>query len=358
LAEIDAPELDRQVSQARAALQQSQQQVNERRADVADARAQLELARITWERYRELAARGAIPQQDGDQQFAAFKRATASVSRADAAVESARSNVQANQANLDRLASLQQYERLLAPFTGIITARNFDLGALVSSSGASQGNPATAPGTSGGASTELFRMAQINVLRILLNVPQENAPSIRIGMPATVLVEEFHGKRFEGKVSRTANTLDMNARTMLTEVQIRNPDQSLLPGMYAQIELLTRNGNEAVLVPGDSIVADSRGILVAVVREFQNTQSPQSDTNNGVAPQSRRNELKRVHLQKVQVGYDYGSEVEITAGLHAGELVVVNPNDDVEEGVIVQPVLARHRDAAGGQSENGRGGAQ
>lgn len=311
LAEIDTPDLDQQVAQAGAALDQAHQQASQARADLESYRTQNDLARITFERYRTLVGKGAISRQDYDQQNTNFQAATARVRAGEANVGAADQNVHSAEANLARLTALQAFKLIRAPYDGIITARNFDVGALVGGSGASNG--------------ELYRMAQVNRLRIFIGVPQSNAPEIHVGDAASVTVAEYPGQVFNGTITRSALALDASARTLLTEVQVDNPRRILLPGMYAQVKLSNLRSSPPFLIPGDSLIADSRGLRVAAVRQDPSAAG-----------------VQRLHLQPVEVGRDYGPQIEIISGLSGTEFVVVNPGDDVDEGVEV-----RVRPAAG-----------
>jgi RND family efflux transporter MFP subunit len=224
---------------------------------------------------------------------------TANVSASEANVNAARQNVSANDANLRRLLDLQSFKKVRAPFDGVITLRNIDTGSLISS-----------------GSTLLFRIAQNNVLRIFVNVPQSDFSSFTVGMPAQITVSELPGKIFPGKVSRLSGALDTNTRTLLTEVEVLNAQGTLLPGMYAQVHFSITRTQPAVLVPGDAIVTRANGPMVAVV-----------DSDN------------TIHFRLVHLGRDFGTNVEILGGLEAGEKVVVNPTDDVREGVKVQTTM-------------------
>ena len=165
------------------------------------------------------------------------------------------------------------------------------------------------------AGRELFHVAEINVVRIFINVPQSSAPFVRPGQAADVTVQQLAGKVFSGKVARTADSLDPSSRTLLTEVDIRNPDYALLPGMYADVKLVNVRNQPPLLVPGDALVTRADGIRVALV----------TDGN-------------KVRFQKVRVGRDLGTETEILSGLNAGEMVIINPTDQVREGIEVKPV--------------------
>lgn len=181
LAEIEAPELDQQVQQARAALSQADRQLDQAKADLADAKAKMELARVTWDRYKVLVDHGAVSVQEGDNQLAAYRSTSAAVNSFEARIGSAEQNVQASRANLERLVTLQEFEKVRAPFDGVITARNFDVGALISGAGSSMGQSQSAGALSGPATGaqggELFRIAQTAILRVLVSVPEVNAPA-------------------------------------------------------------------------------------------------------------------------------------------------------------------------------------
>src|SRR5579884_1881676 len=353
LAEIDAPELDQQVAQGRAALAQAEQQLSQAQAQLQQNRAQLELNRITRDRYAVLVKRGALSRQEGDNQETAFRTQAEAVNSFEANVRAAEDNVRANRANLDRLIALRDFKNVRAPFTGVITARNFDLGALVSSStGGPQAGlltlPGSAPNSSAGSTAgELFRMAQIGILRILINVPQTATPDIHVGMGADVLVAEYAGRRFDGKVTRTANAVDLNSRTLLTEVDVQNPQQLLLPGMYAQIQLRTDRAAPPLLIPSDAVIADAAGMRVAVLANLPAEEQQQVEERERKLAEAERgaeqgdqqkpqSPPRRIHLQQVTVGRDYGAEMEILTGLQPGAYVVVNPSDVVKEGAVVR----------------------
>src|ERR1019366_984778 len=229
-------------------------------------------------------------------------------------------------ANLDRMLALQDYKNVRSPVAGVVTARNIDTGYLISSSGAAQGNsPLDLPGApgSGGqspaAGNEMFRVAQVGTLRILINVPQTSSPGIMIGMPVRVTVNEFPGRNFTGKVTRTASTLDPNSRTMQAQIDIANVDGKLMPGMYTQVYLQTHRDSPPLLVPGDSIMAGPGGMQVAILLEEPGKEG-----------------VRKIHLQTVQLGRDYGPQTEIIGGLDGSETVVVNPGDEVREGNVVK----------------------
>ncbi|HEY3835071.1 MAG TPA: efflux RND transporter periplasmic adaptor subunit [Bryobacteraceae bacterium] len=327
MAEIEAPELDQQVAQARAAVSQAQQQLSQARAALVQAESQRDLAKITSERYNNLVTKGAIARQDADTQQATYKTADALVEAQQANIRAAEDNVKQSQANLDRVMALQDYKNVKAPFEGVVTARNIDTGALISSSGAGQGvSPMDITGTPQANGNEMFRVAQIGTIRILASVPQTNAPGIFPGQTAEVTVNEFRGRTFDGKVTRTMNSLDPNSRTLLVEVQIPNRDGKLLPGMYSNIRFRSHRDSPPLLVPGDTIVAGNNGMQVAVLQ----------DAGQGA---------RKIHMQAVQIGRDYGTETEVLGGLAGTELVVVNPGDEVQEGAMVRTETASSKPA-------------
>jgi multidrug efflux pump subunit AcrA (membrane-fusion protein) len=346
LAEIEAPELDQQVQQARAALAQSQKQLDQAKADLGDARAKMELAEVTWNRYKVLVDHGAVSRQEGDQQMANFRSASAAISSVEARIGSADQNMQAIKSNLDRLLALQEFEKVRAPFRGVITVRNFDVGALISGTGASMGQSGGAPAT-GAQGGELFRIGQIDVLRVLIAVPETDTPGIRVGDAAVVLSQAFPDREFTGHITRSANAVDMTSRTMLTEIQLRNPDLILLPGMFVKVRMLRNRKQPPLLITGDSIITTAAGLRVAVLLDVE----PQRQQRLAEDPiRAYPSNARRVHLQPIQVGRDYGQEVEVISGLQGWEYVVVNPGDQIEEGAVVLPVAsARNQKQTGSQ---------
>ena len=320
MAEIEAPELDQQVAQARAAVSQAQQQLGQTKAALVQAQSQRDLAKVTSDRYANLVQRGAVARQDADQQLTNFKSADALVAAQQANVGAGEENVAQAQANLQRVLALQEFKSVRSPINGIVTVRNIDVGSLISAAGAGQGSATpTAASTAGSAGgNEMYRVAQIGTVRILESVPQQNAPSITIGMPAEVSVNELPDRKFIGKVVRTSNSFDPGSRTMLVEVQVANPDGKLLPGMYAEVRFRSHRPSPPLLIPGDALITNAAGPQVAVLLAEAGTQG------------------RKIHLQNVSVGRDYGPETEITGGLEGTETVVINPGDDVREGAVVK----------------------
>ena len=308
LGEIDSPETDQELEQARADLASIQ-------AALAEARANLELARQSWQRWRSLVGQGAVSQQAADERRATFNAEQANVKAAEADVGS-------SQANVRRLVVLQSFKRVTAPFSGIITARNVDSGALISagssnsnSSGSSSTSNSNSNANSSTGNSGLFRIARTDSLRIRVNVPQSAVQSIRFGQRAQIRVREQSQRPFTGTVIRTADVLDPTSNTLVTELQLPNQNNLLRPGMYAQVTFEMTRANPPVMVPANTLVTNSGGTQVVTVTQDQT-----------------------VRYQKVEIGRDYGTEVEIMAGLAANELLITNPTDDLQEGTRVQAV--------------------
>lgn len=297
LAEIDAPELSQQVEQA-----QSQS---------AQAKASLGLARADLDRWKQLAADSAVTRQELDQKQAAF--------------ESANANAGAADANLRRLVAMEGFTRLTAPFSGVVTARNIDIGSLISASGATSAAVAGGAVAQQGAGS-LFQIAQNDTVRTYVQVPENYATVMRAGLPAQVDVQEIPNRAFIGHVVRTSAALDAASRTMLTEVDIPNPGFVLLPGMYANVRFQMQQTTPPVVIPSFALVIRSAGTQVMVVDDAAPDHAP------------------RVHLRNVQTGRDFGSTIEILSGLSEGDRVIVNPSADMSEGMRIQ--LATSADSA------------
>jgi len=334
LAVIDAPDLDAQVDQAKQQVKQAEQQLEQQKS-------QLALATVTVERYRVLVTKGVLSRQQGDQQEATYASELANVA-------AAQRNVEAYQANLQHQVALQSYEYVRAPFSGVITQRNADIGALVAAGGGTSGGAAAAPqgqnsssggssqagstnngGTSGSPSTTatsaqtpgqggpLFAIAQNNRLRILVSVPEGYATAIHVGSAASVEFQEYAGATFQGTITRTANSIDTNTRTLLTEVQVDNSQGKLVPGMYTVVTFAPPPGAQApLMVEGEAIVIRRDQSMVATVVDG------------------------KVRLVPVVIGRDFGSAVEILDGLKPGDIVVTDVTDDVVDGREVQVHMA------------------
>ena len=298
IVEIEAPELDQQVSQAKAALAQARAALEGALANLEQGKANMELARVSAQRYASLVTQGAVSRQENDVYQAQYQAQIAGVHALEKAIAAQQSNVAAAEANLARLESMSGYRVVKAPFAGVITLRNVDVGALVS-----------------GGSTLLFRIAQMDTLRTYVNVPQSNASFIRSGQTATLRVSNLPGRVFTGAVARTAGSLDPNSRTMLVEVHVPNRDGALLPGMYARVSLSGPRSNLPLLLPSDALIVRPDGTQVAILTADHT-----------------------VHLQKIEVGRDYGDRMEIVSGLREGETIIPSPGDLAREGIKVEPI--------------------
>jgi RND family efflux transporter MFP subunit len=299
LAEIEAPELDEQVHQAKASLQQAQSALLQTQANYEQGKSNMEFARITADRWAKLATKGVVSRQDNDQYQAQSQAQAANLQALDKAIAAQRSTVAAAEASLARVEKMQGYLTVKAPFDGVITLRNVDSGALVTA-----GN------------TLLFRIAQTGTLRTYVNVPQADTGSIRPGQAAVLTVSNLPGRQFKGAVARTANALDPNSRTLLVEVRVPNAEGTLLPGMYAQVDLNTTRANPPLLIPSEALIVRADGNRVALVRPDHT-----------------------VHFQQIQIGRDYGDRLEVNGGLQEGDVIIPNPGDLAREGLKIDPVF-------------------
>jgi multidrug efflux pump subunit AcrA (membrane-fusion protein) len=337
MAEIVAPDLDQQVAQARAQVALAQQQLGQAKATLLQAQAQRDLAQATLKRYEGLVKLGAVAQQDYETQVSNAKTSEALVTADQANINASQENVNQAQANLDRVIALQDYKNVRAPFDGVVTVRNVDVGYLISSTGGGLGySPATQPGAAQNAANgnEMFRVSQTGKLRIYVSVPQSLAASIQVGTKAMVSIAELPGKEFPATVTRASTILDPSARTMLTELELGNQGGKLLSGMYASIKFRSHRDTPPLLVRGDALIGGASGTSAAILKD--------AGLPNGE---------KKVHIEHVTVGRDYGAETEIMSGLQAGDVAVVNPGDEVREGAILKPAP---RPAAAGASGPGR----
>jgi RND family efflux transporter MFP subunit len=290
LAEIDAPELTQQVTQAEHQL--------------AQARAALGLTQTDLARWKILAADSAVSREELDQKQAAYDAANA--------------NVGAAAAGLQRLVEMQNFTRVKAPFNGMITARNIDIGSLITASGATSapvagGDVAGAPGPG-----SMFRIAQTDTVRTYISVPESYSTAMSTGLAARVTVQELPGRTFSGRIVRTSHAIDVSSRTLLTEVDIANPRFVLLPGMYSNVQVQFGHSESPLIVPATALVIRSAGTQVMVV-----------DTAASV-----------IHLKAVLVGRDYGSRIEILGGIAEGVMIVTNPSAELEEGMKVKITAA------------------
>ncbi len=280
LVEITAPEIEHQIAQAEGTLAQL-------RAALLQAEANRDLAQVTWDRDAKLVQQGWVTQQQGDTDRLTLEARVA-------AVAVAHSNIVAQEAQLLVLKQQKTYQSVTAPFDGVITQRNVDVGALVS-----------ADATSG---TFMFALAHSDVIRIQLYVPQDDAAGVSAGTEAVVRVPEMPGRDFPGKVARIADALQPGTRTLLTEIDVPNPDRALSPGMYCQVELKIPRTSPSVIVPSEAVIFNRNGLSVAVVED-------------GVA-----------HLRNVTSVRDLGTTVEVSTGVKDGDRVILNPQVDLAEG--------------------------
>jgi RND family efflux transporter MFP subunit len=285
LVEIVAPELDHQIAQAEATLGQL-------RAAVEQAQANKDLARVTWDRNKGLVEKGWVTPQQGD-----TDRLT--LQAREAALSVTQANVAAQEAQVQVLRQQKAYQRVVAPFDGVITQRNIDMGSLVQ-----------ADATSG---TFMFTIMQSNVIRTQVYVPQDQAFGLSPGVDAVVRVPEIPDRTFPGKVTRIADALQPGTRTLLAEVDIPNPDGALTAGMYCRIELHIPRKTSSFLVPADAIIFNRDGLHVAVIED-------------GVA-----------HIRKISMARDLGTQVEVRDGVKAGDQVILNPPINLVEGSRVEP---------------------
>ena len=276
LAVIDAPEVDQQLAQSLSNLN--------------TAKANLALAEITKNRYEGLIKTNAVAQQDVDNAVGSYK--------ANQAI------VEADEANVKQLQALQGFERVYAPFDGVVTARNTDIGDLIDS------------GSSGGVKTDLFHIAQPGVLRVYVNVPEEYSQGVKVGMTANLALAEFPGRTFRGKLVRTADAINVTTRTLLIEVDVENPTGTLLTGSYAEVHLQVPTPASTYLIPVNTLLFRSEGLHVGIVKDG------------------------KVELTAVTPGHDFGDQIEIVSGLKANDQVIVNPPDSIVAGQQVQIVQA------------------
>ncbi|MEA2707448.1 MAG: hypothetical protein QOF78_49 [Phycisphaerales bacterium] len=299
LAEIESPEIDQQLNQAQALLQQSIKNLELQQAT-------LDLARTTMNRYVAADKEDAVAKELVDQQVSAYRTAQASVAAAAAAVDS-------NKANVQRYEQLTSFERVLAPFEGTITQRNVDVGALITA-GSPTDNTAVAPVSVSGSPNGIFELSQIDTLRIFVNVPQVYAPNVKPGLPVRLRVRGQFTKPVAATVARTANALDPGTRTLLAEVDVPNTAHALLPGMFVYVDFEIAPSGTRFRVPSTAVVVNSQGTRVAVVTSEN-----------------------KLHYQPVVLGRDFGNSIDIQDGLSGGEQIVKQPTVSLQEGQVVTP---------------------
>ncbi len=268
LAAIDTPEVDQELSQARATREQ--------------IKAALGLAKISADRWANLRKTDSVSQQEADQQASGYQQALANLAAADA--------------NVRRLQELESFKNVYAPFSGVLTKRNVDPGALINSGAQATGK-------------ELFDIARVDPLRVYVSVPQAYAPNIKAGMKANVTLQEFPGQKFMGTVARTADAIDPATRTLNTEVDVPNKDGKLLSGSFGQVHFATGTSVPRITIPVNAMLFRAEGAQVAVVDK------------DG-----------KVHLRPINIGRDFGATLEILGGIDATDQIIINPSDSLEEG--------------------------
>jgi membrane fusion protein, multidrug efflux system len=302
MVELDVPDIDEQLRQAEAAANQS-------RAGIAQAKSQLELARTTNRRYTTLAPSGVVSQQEVEQYQSSFEVQQANVTAAEAAYLSA-------EANVHRYADLKSFGTITAPFDGVVTMRAAEVGQLVNAGTGGTGS------AGGGVGQALYKVAEVDVVRIFVNVPQLYAAGIRVGSEARVSIREMPGRVFTGRVARTANELDVATRSLLTEVDIPNGDRALVSGMYAQVSFTVERQDNPLFVPATAVLYDAKGTRVATVVSG------------------------RVAWKDVQVEGDFVDRLAIATGVALGDVVAVTPSERLVEGMTVRADEAKREATA------------
>lgn len=306
LATIEAPDLDEELAQAR--------------QQAANARATLQLNAVTLQRWRILYRDSTVTKQELDTYQSNYDASVANVAAADA--------------NVRRVGALVGFERILAPFDGVITARNVDNGVFVTAAGTT--NSPQPAGVGGNtiiginSTTQLFQIASTDTIRVYLGVPQAYAPDVRVGAPVLLAIREIPGRTFAGRIARTAAAVDASSLTLLTEVTVINSDRSLLPGMYAEAHLRFERGNPPILMPGTALIFRTSAPQAAVIG---------SDS--------------AVHFHNLTIGRDFGTVIEVDSGLADGDYVVAQPSDDLRDGQHVHVRVETQNGAPGGDTRAG-----
>lgn len=277
LAEIDTPEVDKQLSQAKATVEQ--------------AKAAVQIAQIAADRWNNMVKAHAVSQEEADEKNATLAEAKATLN--------------ADEANVGQLSALENFKHIRAPFTGKITFRNIEVGNLVSA-----GNGSATSGT-----TAIYRIAQTDPLRAYVDVPEANTPSIKPGVIADLHVAAYPDRTFHGQVVRSAGALDATSRTLRTEIDVANPDGALLPGTFAEVSLDLANGAPSILIPANTLIVNATGTQVALVENMDGKD--------------------KIHYLRVKVGRDFGTDVEILQDVKDGDRLVTNPPADLSEGAEV-----------------------
>ncbi|MBS1790091.1 MAG: efflux RND transporter periplasmic adaptor subunit [Acidobacteria bacterium] len=329
LAEIDVPETNQMlreaqqeiaeanqtVAQGHAELAQAEAGLQQSEAQLKQARTNLELARVNLDRSKTLSAQGVVSRQDTDDKQAIYDARLADVEAAQAAVRSRQSAIKAQQATIDarvssssareataqRFADLQSFQKVVAPFDGIVTARYIEVGTLITPSGGTANQPG------------LYKVSRLDTIRVFVNVPQSFAPAVNAGLETEIIVKELAPRKYTGKVIGTTHSIDTTSRTMLAEIRVPNPDHQFLPGMYAQVKFTLPTLRRSVLIPAAALVVNAAGTQAIIVRPDQT-----------------------IHYQPVEVGRDFGKEVEIVSGLDGSEALISTPSDALHEGMRVQ----------------------
>ena len=292
------------MQQGHADLRQSEKNMDVQKAN-------LDLARTTAARYEAADAEGAVAKQLVDQNVAAYRSAQASVAAAEA-------NVQSNRANVNRLQDMTSFQRVVAPFSGTVIQRNFDVGALITA-GSPTNNTAAAPTSVTGGANGLFQVAQIDSLRVFVNVPQAYAPNVKAGLPVQITVRGRAMEPVAAKVTRTANALDPGTRTLLTQVDVPNESHHLLPGMFVYVGFKIAPSGTRWRVPATAVIFDAQGTRVATVGSGNKLQ-----------------------FKKVTIGRDLGTAIDIQAGLNGNEVIVEQPTVSLQEGQVVNPIKSKN----------------
>jgi multidrug efflux pump subunit AcrA (membrane-fusion protein) len=350
LAEIDTPEIDQQLQQTRANLAQALANLGQAEANLRQAATNMQYTRVTYERWRYLAGQHVVSEQERDQTWEAYNAARATVDAMRANVNVARASIAANEANVRQLMALQGFKRIYAPFAGIISARNVEVGSLVSAGSGSNVSASTGAVSNVNASTAavsnvstatgapptgatipgvgaaqispgvpsagggLFQIARIDTLRAYINVPQTFSSSIKPGQKVEINVREFPQDKFTGSVTRTTSALDPASRTLLVEVRTANPDYKLLPGMYATVKISVTQSQPPIRIPATALVIRADGPQVVTVTDDHEAR-----------------------FQKVVIGRDYGNELDLLSGLEPGATLIVNAPDNLQDGASVCP---------------------
>jgi multidrug efflux pump subunit AcrA (membrane-fusion protein) len=331
LAEIDTPEVDQELEQARSTLVQARASLGQAEATLRQAITNMEFARVSYERWKTLAEQHVVSDQDRDQTWAAYNAAKATVDAMQANINVAKATIAANEANVQRFVKLQGFKKVFAPFVGIITARNVEVGSLINAGGGTTAITSTTSGTTASGATTpgsgttptgtgaaagsggLFQIARIDTLRIFISVPQTFVNSIKAGQTTDITLNEFPQEKFTGQVIRTSNALDPASRTLLTEVQTTNLGYRLLPGMYATVSFGVALAQAPIRIPATALVVRADGPQVVTVTEDQ-----------------------KAHYQKVVIGRDYGGTLDIISGVEPGSTLILNVPDGLQDGESVQ----------------------